>query len=122
VACGDDRLTGQRLAGQLADDPAFRHDERPIAHVRQFLRLRGYDKDRHAAGRKISDQTVDFGPCAHVNATSGLVENEYFWLRRQPPGDDDFLLVAPAEESDGRLSAGRLDRKAANGALCERPP
>ena len=80
------RLAGQRVAGQLADNPAFRHDERSVAQVRQFLGLGGYDKHRHAFSSKIADQTMNFGPCAHVDAASRLVQNEHFGLRRQPSG------------------------------------
>ena len=114
------RLAGQRLAGQLADDPAFGHDEHPVAQVRQFLGLGGYDEHRHALARKVADQTMNFGACADVDAARRFVENEHFGPRRQPSGDDHLLLVAAAQSSDRRFGAGRLDREVANGAVGER--
>ena len=65
---------------------------------------------------------MNFGPRADVDAASRLVQDENFRPRRQPPRDDDLLLIAAAQTSDGRLGAGRLDRKVANGALGERFP
>ena len=65
---------------------------------------------------------MNFGPCAHVDAAGRLVENEHFRLRREPPRDDDFLLIAAAQAPNSSLGAGRLDREIANGALRERFP
>ena len=48
---------------------------------------------------------------AHVDATRGMVEDEYRDLGCQPFGEHDLLLVATAEVQAERVGAGRLDRQ-----------
>ena len=36
----------------------------------------------------------------HVDADGGLVDDQNFWVRGEPLGDADLLLVAAAEVAD----------------------
>jgi hypothetical protein len=108
-----DGFFGGLLAGQLARDAAAVHDEDAVGEAQDFLQLAGYEHDGGAAGSQASDQLVDFGLGADVNATRGFVHQEDGSAGEEPSGEDDFLLVAAAERGRGLIEACRADAQLA---------
>ncbi len=57
----------------------------------------------------LGDQTEYFGLGAEVDPPTRLVEQQDFRIGRQHLADDDLLLIAAGERTDGGRAAARLD-------------
>ena len=83
--------------GGLVDDLALADDEDPVGETEHLLDLAGDDHDGDAAVGQRTDQLVDLGAGADVDAAGGLVEQQHPAVAQQPPGQHDLLLVAAGQ-------------------------
>ena len=82
------------------------------AKIRHFLDFRNFQRinqDGLPALCKLKDQLINIRFCSHVNPLGGVVEQQDFSVRIQPPGNKYFLLVPAAQGQDGTVAALCLD-------------
>src|SRR5439155_6891274 len=97
---------GGSLARDLSGDSALVKDEDPIGH-REVLRQVARDEDDPEAGRgKLRDDPVHLDLGTNVDPTSRLVEDEDLWIRGQPLGQDDLLLIAAGQRPGELVDSG----------------
>ena len=65
--------------------------------------------DAVPGAREGIDQLVDGNFRADVYALRRLIKDEQLRTCKQPPADDDFLLVSAGEQVDGLGLSGRAD-------------
>jgi hypothetical protein len=106
--CSEHPILGERGSINLFRDYAAIEDIHAIA-LRQFLRLRGTEKEAFALLRLIPDFCEHFALSAHVDTTHRIVEEYDFGLAREGACDQDLLLVATAETEDRLLDVGGFD-------------
>jgi hypothetical protein len=114
-------VIGERITGELAADLALAHDDDPVAEHGQFLDIRRDDHGADASIREITDRLMDLLPCADVDTTRGLVEEEHLDAGGEPAGDERLLLVAAGEPADGLVDVGRLDAQLPDELGCAAP-
>ena len=105
----DDLLLGHLVALERRDRLAARHHDHAVAEPFELLRVAGGDDDGDAAGGDLSQDAVDLGAGADVDALRRLVGDEDRRLGEHRPRHHDLLLVAAGERRDRRLERRRLD-------------
>ena len=101
------------VAGRrLVQDLAVPDDEDAVGEPEDLLDLAGHDDDGDAVVGEPTDEGVDLGAGADVDAAGGLVEQQDAAAAQQPPGEHDLLLVAAGEGADLAGDAGRTQLEA----------
>ena len=72
----------------------FVHHHNPVSHAQYFFELAGNHNDRNALFRQVVHQLVNLVFRPDVNAAGRVIHNQDLWVRHQPFGDDDLLLIA----------------------------
>src|SRR5262245_41430939 len=80
---GHDVVSGG-IAGKRGNDGATAQDGDAVAHAKDFGEIGGNHQDGKALGGEATNEFVDFGFCADVDALSGFVEDEDFGFCREP--------------------------------------
>src|SRR5271170_3206615 len=97
------------MAEECLNDSAVAHDVHLAAQTCQLLGLRGDDDDPRALFGKFADHFVNLLTRTDINTLRRLIKHEYGAAAQQPPCNNDFLLVAAAENSGFRFS-GAFER------------
>jgi hypothetical protein len=97
---GDYGLFAQIPALKLSRDPPLAHDEHAVCEPNDLRQFGGDDDDGLAFGGEALDQAVNLGFGSDVDAPRRFVEQKDLAPRRDPPGDDPFLLISSTEEPD----------------------
>ena len=84
------RIRGGEL---LYNSAPLRHQD-PIRQVHNLRKVRRNEEHAHALLGELLDQCVDFRDRAHVDPSSGLVENNEPRLLHKGAGDHYLLLIA----------------------------
>jgi hypothetical protein len=92
-----DDLTIEGSAIRFGGDTPAAKDDDPVGHTNHFLRIVTDEDDGHSLGCQLRNDPMDFGLGRDVNPSRWLIENEDFWRRNKPFGQQYFLLVAARE-------------------------
>jgi hypothetical protein len=82
---------------EFGGQPAFAHDQDPVADVEHLGQLRGDHQDGHPVPGQPGQQPVNFGLGGDVDAAGGLVHDEQRRAAAQPLGQHHLLLVAAGQ-------------------------
>ena len=74
------------------------HHEDSIGHSQDFFHVAGNKQNCDALLSQLIHQGIDFLLGAHVDTTRWFIHQQDFGFRRQPLGDDYFLLVTAGQE------------------------
>ena len=74
------------VAGVVVEDAAVGDDEHAVGEAEHLLDLARDDDDRGAGVGEPTDEGVDLGAGADVDAAGGLVEQQHAWCRARASG------------------------------------
>ena len=114
----DDILFRCLLAGQLADDPAARKHQHPVANAGQLLGVRGIDDAAAVLADIFADRHVNVVPRAGIDALGRLVDQQHLGVGAEAAGEHGFLLIAAGEAEDGLLLGRGDDAEILDHAAC----
>ena len=89
-------LSGLRAA-EFAHDPPLIHGKDAITHADQFGQFGGRDYDPRPLSHQLIEQMIDLYFCTDIDALRRFVKEEDLRAAAERPGNDDFLLIPPAE-------------------------
>ena len=104
-----DGLLGDLPGAEFGNFLAVAEDDDTMAVANHFFEVGGDEEDGHALGGQFRHQLFDLKFGADIDAAGGLVEQQQARMRSEPASEDDFLLIAAAEEAHGLLGAWRDD-------------
>ena len=90
------------------------HDDDAVAHADEFGQLRRDHDDRLSLFDELLQQSIDFRFGAHVDAARRLVDDQDLGIGIEPLGEDNLLLIAPAEVDRLLVDMWRGDVKSAH--------
>ena len=106
---GDQRVLGDAVAFEFANDAAVIKHQHAVAAADQFVIVGRIEQDRRAGIGQPPQQLIDLLLGADIDAARRIVEQDDARLAHQPFGDDHLLLVAARQRADRYVEAGRLD-------------
>src|SRR5262245_19307409 len=95
-------LLAELVPFKEAADAALMHDGDAVADADHLLHVAGNHQDCDTGIGEAAQHRVDLVLGADIDPARRLVEDEHARFHRQPFGEDDLLLVAAREASDGR--------------------
>ena len=98
---GEDGGFGQVRPGEFADALAIPEDQGTGADANNFIDFGTDEENGHSPLAERGDQRIDFSASADVDAAGGFIEDEKSGLDGEPAGEENFLLIAAGECSDG---------------------
>ena len=96
-------------AREFGNDGAVAHDEDAVGDLEELGEFGADHENGGAVAGKLVHEGEDFGFGGDVDAARGFVEEEDLRIAEKPLGDDNLLLVAAAEASDGLVDGGGAD-------------
>src|SRR5262249_40837269 len=106
-------VRGARLA-----QPAATHHGDAIADAEQLWKIAADEKNRLAALRQLSHQTVDLRFAADVDAASRLVEEKHVDVVVQEPRERDLLLIHAGQIADRLTGVAVAQRELLPQPIC----
>jgi hypothetical protein len=94
--CKDLPLLDSVRAGHLevCGDAARVKNDNAIGEFDEFLELGGHEYYRATGGSEIPQQSVEVLFRPNIYPAGRVIEQHNTWLRRQPAGYQNFLLIA----------------------------
>ena len=87
----------QFVTVELAGNLPLVHDNRAIAHAKNFFQFAGNEQNPHSFGGQFFHEAIDFFFGSHIDTARWLVKQQQPWFQRKPLANHYLLLIPTGE-------------------------